>query len=88
LTTLILIKVSAYDETDVERIMNTEGMIRSQRKIKAVIRNAQCFQKIREEFGSFSDFIWSFTKGKTYLYMGHQKGIVPAKNGLSDRISV
>ena len=51
MTTLILIKVSAYDETDVERIMNTEGMIRSQRKIKAVIRNAQCFQKIREEIG-------------------------------------
>ena len=80
-------KVSAYDETDIERIMDTEGMIRSRRKIEAVIHNAQCFQKIRAEFGSFSDYIWGFTKGKTYLYMGHQKGTVPARNGLSDRIS-
>ena len=62
-------------------------MIRSRRKIEAVIYNAQCFQKIRAEFGSFSDYIWSFTKGKTYLYMGHQKGNIPARNGLSDRIS-
>ena len=80
-------KVSAYGEADIERIMGTEGMIRSRRKIEAVIHNAQCFQKIRAEFGSFSDYIWGFTKGEAYLYMGHQKGNIPARNGLSDRIS-
>lgn len=25
--------------------------------------------------------------GKTYLYMGHQKGSIPASNGLSNRVS-
>ena len=80
-------KVAVYGETDIERILGTDGMIRSRRKIEAVIHNAQCFQKIREEFGSFSEYIWGFTKGKTYLYMGHQKGSIPARNGLSDRIS-
>ena len=30
--------IAEYDETDIERILNTEGMIRSSRKIKAVIR--------------------------------------------------
>ena len=80
-------KVAVYGETDIERILGTDGMIRSRRKIEAVIHNAQCFQKIREEFGSFSEYIWGFTKGRTYLYMGHQKGDVPARNGLSDRIS-
>ena len=80
-------KVSAYSKPDIDRIMNTEGMIRSRRKIEAVIHNARCFQEIRAEFGSFSDYIWGFTKGKTYLYMGHQKGSIPARNGLSDRVS-
>ena len=80
-------KVAEYQEAEVERILNTEGMIRSRRKIEAVIHNARCFQKIREEFGSFSDYIWGFTGGKTYLYTGHQKGEIPARNGLSDRIS-
>ena len=80
-------KVAVYGEADIERIMGTDGMIRSRRKIEAIIHNAQCFQKIREEFGSFSEYIWGFTKGKTYLYMGHQKGNIPARNGLSDRIS-
>ena len=80
-------KVAEYQEAEIERILNTEGMIRSRRKIEAVIHNARCFQKIREEFGSFSDYIWGFTGGKTYLYTGHQKGEIPARNGVSDRIS-
>lgn len=80
-------KVAAYNDEDVRRILNTEGMIRSERKIRAVIHNAGCFQKIRREEGSFASYLWSFTKGKTYLYAGHQKGMMPARNGLSDRIS-
>lgn len=80
-------KVAGYTQEDVRRIMETEGMIRSRRKIEAVIHNAQCFLKIREEFGTFSDYLWSFSKGKTILYMGHQKGCIPAKNGLSDVVS-
>ena len=80
-------KVAAYTDEDVERIVNTEGMIRSPRKVKAVIHNARCFQAVREEFGSFSEYIWSYTEGKMILYAGHEKGSIPAKNGLSDKIA-
>lgn len=80
-------KVAAFDEADIERILATPGMIRSRRKIEAVIHNAQCFQQIRQEFGSFSAFLWSFTGGKTCLYQGHETGAIPAKNGLSEKIS-
>ena len=34
-------KVAAYDDADVERILNTDGMIRSPRKIQTVINNAR-----------------------------------------------
>ena len=80
-------KVAEYGEADIERILNTEGMIRSRRKIEAGIHNARCFQEIRRERGTFRRYIWSFTKEKTYLYTGHQKGEIPARNGLSDRVS-
>ena len=80
-------KIASYTESDVERVMKTEGMIRSERKIRAVISNAKCFQKVREEFGTFSNYLWNYSKGKTILYAGHQKGKIPAKNGLSDKIS-
>lgn len=80
-------KIATYTAKDIERIMNTAGVIRSQRKIKAVINNARIFQKIRNEFGSFSQYIWSWSGGKALLYRGHELGNLPASNELSDKIS-
>ena len=80
-------KIAEYTEKDVERIMNTEGMIRSVRKIEAVINNARCFQQIRKEYGSFCDWIWSFSGNRTILYTGHGQGHIPVSNGLSDTIA-
>ena len=60
-------RIAEYTEKDVERIMNTEGMIRSPRKIEAVINNARCFRQIRKEYGSFCDWLWSYTGNKTIL---------------------
>ena len=81
-------KIATYTAKDIERIMNTAGVIRSQRKIEAVINNARIFQKIRNEFGSFSQYIWSWSGGKALLYRGHELGNLPASNELSDKISV
>ena len=80
-------RIAEYSEKDIKRIMNTDGMIKSERKIKAIITNAKCFQKIREEYGSFCDYIWSYTDGKTILYDKHEIGYIPVSNGLSDKIS-
>ena len=42
-------RIAAYTEEDIERILSWEGMIKSRRKVEAVIHNARCFQKVREE---------------------------------------
>ena len=62
-------------------------MLRSERKVRAVINNAKCYQKIRAEFGSFCDYLWAYTDGKTVLYDRHADGAIPVSNGLSNRIS-
>lgn len=80
-------KIALYTEKDVDRILNTEGMIRSPRKVEAVINNAKCFREIRKEYGSFSDYLWGYSGGRTILYDGHADGFIPVSNGLSDRIS-
>ena len=80
-------RVAEYGEKDIERILSTEGMIRSRRKIEAVINNARCFKKIREEFGSFEAYLWGYSGGKTILYDKHEEGYIPVSNGLSEKIS-
>lgn len=79
--------VAKYMETDIERIMSTDGMLKSRKKIEAIINNAQAFQRIQDEFGSFCEYIWAFTNHKILIYEGHSEGRVPAKNELSTRIS-
>lgn len=80
-------KIAGYGDEDVVRIMNTAGMIKSPRKIAAIINNARCFQKIRAEYGSFCNFLWGYSEGKTILYDKHGDGFIPVSNALSDKIS-
>ena len=79
--------IASYGESDIDRIMQTEGMLKSRPKIAAIINNASAFKRIQSEFGSFCNYIWAFTDDKTIIYESHPDGHVPAKNGLSTRIS-
>lgn len=80
-------KIALYDDRKVQEIMQTPGMIRSERKIKAVIGNARAFLKLREEYGSFDRFLWSYSGFKTLIYNSHQLCGV-SQNELSDAISL
>ena len=80
-------KIANYTDKDVERIINTPGMIKSPRKIQAVIHNAQCFQQVRKEYKTFCNYLWRYSDNKTILYNKHNKGFIPVSNGLSDEIS-
>lgn len=80
-------KIATYNDKDIERIMNTENMIHSERKIKAVINNAHCFQKIRSIHGSFSNYLWAYSDNKTIIYSNHINGRIPISNSLSEKIS-
>lgn len=60
-------KVAKYNDEKIEELMNDEGIIRYRRKIEATINNAKQFMKVQEEYGSFSDYIWSFTDGEQII---------------------
>ena len=80
-------KVAAYGEDDVRRVLAAEGVIRSERKVRAVIANAKAFLAVRAKCGSFASFLWGHTRGKTLVYDGHASGRIPASNALSARIA-
>lgn len=80
-------KVAQFTHSDVERIMQYPGIIKSKRKIEAMISNAQAFIKIRNEFETFDNYIWSFTKGKTIIYNNRPNGMMQTQSELSDIIA-
>ncbi|MBR4748532.1 MAG: DNA-3-methyladenine glycosylase I [Abditibacteriota bacterium] len=79
--------VAAFTKEDEERILNTPGMIRSPRKIKAVVNNARRSLDLTEEYGGLCPFFWSFTEGRVVIYPEHRSGRVPVSNGLSARVA-
>ena len=59
-----VLKVASYGEDEIAQLLENEGIIRHKGKITSAINNAKIFIKIQKEFGSFDDYIWSFTDGK------------------------
>lgn len=59
------VKIAAYGDDDVERLMNDKGIIRNRMKILATIKNAKHYLEIENKKpGAFSELMWSFTNGK------------------------
>lgn len=79
--------IATYSEDKVEDLMNNAGIIRNRLKILATINNAQRFQEVQKEFGSFSKYIWSFVDGKPIVNNPKTLNDVPATTEISDALS-
>ena len=80
-------KMAAFTKRDVARLMQDAGIIRNKMKIEAAINNAARFLEIQKEFGSFSNYVWSFTGGKTIDGKKKSMKDYVSKNELSDAMS-
>lgn len=80
-------KVASLNSEAINRIMHTDNMIKSLRKVTAMISNANAFMNVQKEFGSFDKYLWTYSNYKTICYRGHEKGIDVSKNTLSELIS-
>jgi len=80
-------KIARYSDEKVEELMRDSGIIRNRLKILATITNAQQFQELQKEFGSFSNYIWKFVDGKPIDNKPKTLKDVPATTEISDAIA-
>lgn len=80
-------KVANYSEGKIEELLGNAGIIRNKLKIRAAVSNAQAFLRVKEEFGSFDNYIWGFVNGKPIQNKWKSREDVPATTPLSDKIS-
>ena len=74
-------KVCLYDNQKVEELLNNKDIIRNKLKINSSINNSKIFKEIVNEYGTFHNYIKTFTHEKT-IYE-----IDKTTNELSDTIS-
>lgn len=80
-------KIANYPESKIGSLLKDPGIIRNKLKIQSTLTNAQAFLKIREEFGSFDQYIWGFVDEKPIQNKWMDKSQVPATTPMSDIIS-
>lgn len=57
-------KVIVYDEKKIAELVSNKDIIRNRRKIQASIKNSKIFKEIVSEYGSFYNYLRTFTNGK------------------------
>ena len=80
-------KIARYGARDVRRLLADAGIVRNRLKIAASIQNAKAFLAVRNEFGSFDAYIWSFVLGKPIQNRWRRSTQVPARTAESDAMS-
>lgn len=61
-------KIAEYNEDKYNELMNTDGLIKNQLKMKSIINNAKAFINIQKDYGSFDSYIWGYTNNKTIVH--------------------
>lgn len=75
-------KIIKYDENKINELLNNKEIIRNKLKIIASINNSKIFKNIEREYGSFYNYLSTFTNKKIYYEVGK------TTNKLSDDISL
>jgi DNA-3-methyladenine glycosylase I len=80
-------KVARYDGIKISALLTDPGIVRNQLKIGSAVTNAQAFLKIQDEWGSFSDYLWSFVDGRPIQNAWRSLAEIPAKTPLAEALS-
>ena len=74
-------QVCVYDEIKINELLSNEKIIRNKLKINSSINNARIFKEIQIEYGTFYNYLNTFTNGKIIYEIG------VTSSELSDNIS-
>jgi DNA-3-methyladenine glycosylase I len=80
-------KIARYGARDLKRLLADPGIVRNRLKLTATIQNAKAFLAVRNEFGSFDAYLWSFVGGKPIQNRRSRMSQVPARTVESDAMS-
>jgi DNA-3-methyladenine glycosylase I len=80
-------KIAKYGKRKIASLLKDKGIIRNRLKIEGAVANARAFLLVREEFGTFDRYIWSFVEGKPIQNNFKSLEDLPASTELSELIS-
>ena len=80
-------KIARYSERKVQSLLKDSGIVRNRLKIAAAIHNAKMLLRLREQEGSFDEYLWNYVDGRPVINAWRNIKEIPARTPLSDVIS-
>lgn len=80
-------RVAKMSDQELDSLLNNTEIIRHKAKLYATRANAQAFQAIQKEFGSFDHYIWAFVDFTPHVNQVDSYKDVPAQTELSQGIA-
>ena len=81
------VQVAGYDGTKLEELLANPGIVRNRQKVGASVGNARAFLEVQQEYGRFSNYIWSFVDGRPIQNSWQSLDQIPATTPLAESIS-
>lgn len=79
--------LAQYDAVKEEALLQNPAIIRHRLKIASLRKNAQAFQGVQKEFGSFDAYIWAYVDGKPQVGSWRSMEEVPLVTDLAKEVS-
>lgn len=80
-------KVARFTDKRVEKLLQDSSIVRNRLKVRSAVTNARALLAVRQEFGTFCDYIWDFVDGRPIQNKFRSDGDVPATSPESDVLS-
>jgi DNA-3-methyladenine glycosylase I len=79
--------VAMMKDNELELLLKDPGIIRNRLKVYGTRKNALAFIEVQKEFGTFSQYLWSFVNDEPIINQYKFHNEIPAKTALSDEIA-
>jgi DNA-3-methyladenine glycosylase I len=81
------LRVAAYDDADLARLLADPGIVRNRAKIRSAIGNARACLRLTGALGPFDAWLWSFVGGRPTQNAWNSMAQVPAETDASRALS-
>lgn len=81
------LKVAAFTDNDVIRLLADPGIVRNRLKVASAITNARVVLEVQARYGSLDSYLWHFVDGVPIINSWESMEQIPARTALSDTMS-
>jgi DNA-3-methyladenine glycosylase I len=80
-------KIARYTPRKIAALLDDAGIVRNRMKVHGAVESAKAYLRVRDELGSFDNYLWSFTGGETIQNRWPSIKQIPPKSRESEAMS-